>query len=181
MIQLAKTLSSKVEKGKRIVKALVSGKNDTRTAHQASPANMDSAPVEDDNLIGLYAFTGTRGEPVLIGYLNREAVVNPGEIKLYSLDSGASEQAYFYLKNDGIAELNGDGDFVTRFLEMEKAFNELKDDLNSLIDTYNTHTHPFTGVAPGSPGTTSKTPKTGTNSQADMADAKVEEVKTKAK
>jgi hypothetical protein len=35
--------------------------------------------------------------------------------------------------------------------------NELTDKLNALVNSFNSHTHPFVGVPPSSPGTTSAT------------------------
>jgi hypothetical protein len=178
MNNLAKIVSSKVQEGLRLVKSLVQGSNDSREAYLVQPFGEDSAPDENSGLIGLYAYTGHNGEPVLIGYVYGDSKVKSGEKRLFSTDGQGSEQMFIYFTQEAELHLGGDKDFVTRFNEMEKAFNELKDDLNALIDTFNKHTHPFTGLPPGTAGSTSKTPNTATNSQADMSDAKVEKVKT---
>lgn len=178
MNNLAKVISSKVQDGLRLIKAVIQGKDDTRDAYLAQGFGEDAAPDEDNGLIGVYAYTGHNGEPVLIGYINSNSKVKPGEKRLFSTDGSGSEQTFLYLLQNGEQHLGGNGDFVTRFLEMEKAFNEFKNDFNNFVSTYNTHKHPFTGAPPGSEAETKVTPTTGTPTQANMADAKVEKVKT---
>jgi len=181
MIELAKTLSSKIVEGLRLIKVIKSGKADTRQAYQSAPHGIESAPAESEEVVALYSYTEKRGEPVIVGYLNKRAVVNAGETKVYSTDADGEEQIAIKLTSDGKIQIAGDSDFAVRFTELEKGFNELKSDLNSLIQSYNAHTHPFTGLAPGTAGSTSKTPKTGSSSSAEISDAKVEDVQIKGK
>jgi len=181
MIELAKTLSSKIVEGLRLIKVIKSGKADTRQAYQSAPHGIESAPAESEEVVALYSYTEKRGEPVIVGYLNKRAVVNAGETKVYSTDAEGEEQIAIKLTADGKIKIAGDSDFAVRFTELEKGFKELKDDLNSFVKTYNSHTHPFTGAPPGGAATTSKTTQTGSSSSAEISDAKVEDVQIKGK
>lgn len=84
-----------------------------------------------------------------------------------------------FSKDEKIIVTLGDvsgGDFAVRFNELETAFDELKDDYNNFItNNYNLHTHDVAGVqAGGSTATAAVTNNTGTESQADISDAKIE-------
>lgn len=76
--------------------------------------------------------------------------------------------------NANLVELAEAGatDFAVAFTDMKAAFDQLKADLNSFINTiFNLHTHPAPGGATGVPATL------GTSSTADMSGAKVDKVK----
>jgi len=69
--------------------------------------------------------------------------------------------------------LNEGTDYAVKYEELKKAFDELKSDFNNFVNiTYNLHNHPT--AAPGAPSTPSVT---GTQSSADMQQAKVEKVR----
>lgn len=160
---------------RRIGKFLRFGNADSQTAIEASPHGIDGAPVKGK--MAVYARTSNYSKKVLIGYLNTNQISDPGELRLYSTDDQGVEQAYAWLRNDGNLELNGDQDFIVRFSQLESAFNTLKADLNTLISTYNAHTHVYSpGPSPAAP--TAPTTSTGTPSNADVSGAKVDNVKT---
>jgi len=169
MLNLVKTLSFVVENGRRVVKFLRYGKNDTRTAIQSAPAGIDAGPIK--NLVAVYARTEKKGNPVIIGYLNKNAISKPGELRFYSQDSDGNELVYLYLNENGIIELGGNTDFAVKYNELKTAFDQLKSDFNNLVTVYNSHIH----TAPSGP--TSTTPSTGTSSAADMTSSKVDNVK----
>jgi hypothetical protein len=110
---------------------------------------------------------------IIISSLNYKVALpaNPGETKVYSTDPDGVEKAGTIYRNDGSQEINGENDFAIRFSEMKAAFNELKQDLNDAISTYNSHTHP-TPSGPSSPPAQLQI-----SSTADMSDAKVDTVK----
>lgn len=135
---LVKVISSKIDKARRrVVKLLKSGKNDTRTAFAVQPFGYDGAPVKNDDLIGVYAYTGRRGDSVLIGYINRNSVAEAGEVRLYSTNAQAKEQAYLYFRKDGVCEVNGNSDNFVRFSDMKKAFDQFLSDFNAHTQTGN--------------------------------------------
>ena len=69
---------------------------------------------------------------------------------------------------------SGATDFAVAYTDLKTAFDQLKQDLNTLINLYNFHVH--SGVTTG-PGSTGTTPSVGTPSSADMTAAKVDKVK----
>ena len=173
-MNFVKVISSELDKVKRrIIKVLRFGRSDVRTSLEASPHGIDSVPVKD--LIAIYSETGQDGDTVIIGYLNKNRLAEVGENRLFSTDENGVLSTFIWLKNDGTMEVGGDTDFMVRFSELETGFNQLKSDLNSLISTFNTHVHP--GVTVGAASTlitvTLETP-----SNADISNAKIQEIKT---
>jgi len=75
------------------------------------------------------------------------------------------------VKTSGEIRLNGSNDYAVKYNELKSAFDQLKNDFNAFITTYNTHVHP----APG--GTTSPTTSLGSSSTADMSNAQVDSVR----
>lgn len=175
MIALSKIISSEFDSVKRrVVKVLRLGKSDVQTGKESMPFGIDSAPIKD--MVGVFMDTSEKGKPVLIGYFNKNQLAQPGETRLFSVDSNGTLKAYVWLKNDGKIYLNGDADNAVRFSKLEQGFNKLKEDLNNHIQKYNTFA---TAYAPGSPSTTGTPPTapTSTASTASISDAKIENIK----
>ena len=122
--------------------------------------------------------TSEIGNEVIIGYIHKSQISEPGEIRIFSTDDNGDDQISLHLKKDGTAEFGGDSDFMVRYSALETAFNELKSDFNSLVAKHNTHVHPFVGLAVGVPGFTTPTTTTETPSIADISGAKIDEIKT---
>lgn len=158
---------------RRVIKFLRLGKSDIQTAFLASPFGVDGVPLKD--WIAVYAPTGEKGKATIVGFLNKNQKAAAGEVRLYSVDSNGEEKFYTWLKANGTMELGGTADNAVRYSKLEEAFNELKQDFNTLVNTYNGHTH--TGVTPG-PGSTGTTPAAGSASSADISPAKINEIKT---
>lgn len=138
------------------------GKDDVIEIVDASNFGIDSNAPDGTPLISIRTQKGTYVIGALIGF--KEA--KDGEFHLFSTDeNGRSEKARLKLTNNGNIELNGNQYSATRFEELEKAFNQLKQD-------FNTHIH--TSGATGSPSTTPTIPST-----ANISNAKSENVKIK--
>lgn len=178
MLQIVKTISSRIKDGARLIKLLRFGLKDVQEVADAMPHGIDSHPYE--NLVAVYGATSEKGSPVVIGYLNKNAVADVGELRLYSTNGTGEEQMFIHLKNDGTAEFNGDADFLARFNELKSGFDQLKSDFNSLVTAYNTHIHVTTATvgASGTVGVISPTVSTGTPSSASIDSAKIDELKT---
>lgn len=162
--------------GQRLIKFLRLGRNDVREVTQAAPHGIDSHPTK--GLIAIYAPTGSNGTGSVIGYINPQALADVGELFLYSTDDQAAVQFRIKLRNNGTCEIGGDTDNMVRYSKLEDAFNELRDDFNTFVNSvYNVHVHP--GVTPGS-GSTAVTPTVGQASTADISPAKIDEIKTLA-
>jgi hypothetical protein len=159
--------------GRRLAKMIGFGTRDVRTALQIGPYGVDAHPIK--GMIALYAKTTQHGKDVIVGYLNRNAIAALGEHRIFSTDEDGQVKTYVHCKNDGVLELGGNEDFGVRFSKLQEAFNELKADHNDLVSKYNTHTHQ--GVTTGG-GTTGATLATDTASNANIAPAKIDTIKT---
>ena len=161
------TFFSKVKE--RVVKLLLFGRDDVRTAEEAMPYGVDSSPIK--GMIAVYAETSAKGDPVIIGYINKNQLALVGEHRIYSTDQNGVLKTFIWLKNDGTMLLGGSTKNLTRFQELEAGFNQLKSDFNAHVSKYNGHTH--TGsTGPIVPAGAS------TPSSADISGAKIDEIKT---
>lgn len=179
-MQLTKIISTEVDNiGRRVVKFIRFGLRDTRTAEQIGPYGIDSNPIKD--MIAVYANTESKGEPVIIGYLNKNALAAIGEFRVFSTDEGGTVKATIHLKNNGVTQMTGDSweiggsaKNLVKFQELETGFNQLKTDFNNLVAAYNAHTH--AGVTSGV-ATTAPPPAPAQSSTASVQNAKVEAIK----
>lgn len=171
MLSVTKVISTSLSAAKRLVKVLRLGKSDVQEITEVSPFGIDGNPLKD--MIAIYGETGVKGKNYIIGYINRNQIAEPGELRLYSLDAEKNEKTYIHLKKDATIEIFGDDDNMVRFSKLEIAFNQLKTDHNNLVVAFNIDATilatmlalPFTPQIP---------------STADIAPAKIKEIKTKA-
>lgn len=156
--------SSKDSLARRIIKFLRFGKNDVQTSFAVSPYGIDSHPIK--NMIALYAETGEKGKTVIVGYINKNAMAEAGEVRLFSTDNNGSEKIFIWLKNDGTAELGGSADNLARYKPIEQLVTNLNNFLNQQLPLI------ASGIATGggsySPGT----------ANFNISDAKINELKS---
>lgn len=158
MIKIVKIVSTSVDVLKRrVVKILRMGKSDIQTSFDVAPYGVDSNPIKD--MIAVHAETGEKGKTVIVGYINKNAIADVGELRLFSTDSLGVEKKYIWLKNDNTIEIGGNSDNMVRFSALEAAFNQLKSEFNA-------HVHASNGTPPTVPST------------ADVSGAKINEIKT---
>ena len=170
MINLIKVISSDFDDVKRrVVKLLRLGYSDVQTSDQANPHGIDSNPVKD--MIAVYAETAQKGETVIIGYLNKDQLAEPGETRIYSTDANGVFKTSIWLKADGTIEVGGNTKNLVRYQELEAAFNELTQNFNAFVEKYNAHTHSG-ATAPIIPAAIA------TQTTADISQSKIEEIKT---
>lgn len=173
-MNITKVISSTIDSfNRRVVKVLRFGKSDVQTAVEAGPFGVDSNPIKD--MEAIYMPSATKGKTVIVGYINKKQLAEPGEVRHYSTDDSGVEKFYTWLKKDGTMEIGGNTDNMVRFSELQTAFNQLKSDFNDLVIKFNTHVHP--GVTAGG-ASTLVTATPGTASAADISDAKIDEIKT---
>lgn len=175
MVTLVKTIATKLEDAYRHIKVQVMGKNDIQTPAEALPYGIDSNPVKD--LVAVYAASSVKGEPVILGYLQKNRLAEVGALRLYATDDAGAEQNYIYLRADGTIEFGGSADNMVRYSELERAFNELKEDYNNFLTAFNAHVHP-TPAGPSSPPTPVPGAIPASPSAADITPAKIDEIKT---
>lgn len=161
MIWTTTTLSTAADSlGRLIQKVRRLGKSDIQTAPVCAPYGIDSNAIAD--MIAVYADSSMKGDSVIIGYINKNALAEVGGLRLFSTNSAGAEQFYTYLTPNGNLELGGDQRHLARFEELETAFNELK-------AAYNGHTHLST--ATGTPTST-----TSAASSADISACKIDNI-----
>jgi len=99
MIAIVKTISTRIDKTYRLIKALVFGKTDAREAHECTDFGIDSNPIK--GMDAIYASTSVNGIPVIIGYLNKNQLAATGETRLFSTDANGGLKFNVWLQNDG--------------------------------------------------------------------------------
>ncbi len=135
-----------------------------QTAAVAAPYGIDSNPIKD--MVAIYSSTIQQGEPVIIGYINRNSIAEVGGLRMYSTNAGGQEQVYIYLRASGKIELAGNTDNVVRWIPLNAAEQQMVGLVNQNFATLATLL--------GSLGVTFvPTPVT-----IDISAAKVEEVQT---
>jgi len=177
MNRFVKIISTKADDiGRRLVKSLGWGKDDVQETKVASSFGDDSNPVE--NMVAVYSPTSDIGNPVIIGYINKNQIADIGEKRIFSTDSDGNVVFAIHLKNDGTAEIGGNSDFLVRFNELESGFNQIKSDLNDLVSAFNSHMHATAATGPPVPPTPIPSQIPATPSTASISGAKIEEIKT---
>lgn len=127
MISLAKFKSASIEGGKRIIKALTIG--GAATAKQVYPFGFDSQPLE--GVTAIYSSTSNMDEAVIIGYINKDQLAEPGGSRIYSLGSSGEVSGFLYARASGVLELNGSDYSAVRFQELKTQIDLLQTQINS--------------------------------------------------
>ena len=169
MIRLVKVISSAIASKARTIKFYWRGKSDVRNSEEFSPFGIDGNPLKD--MVAICAQTGQDGKTFVLGYVHKNHIAEPGELRLFSMDANGIEKTYQWFKKDGTIEILGDSDNMVRYSKLEKAFNDLKTDHNNLVAAFNIDAAmlasilglPFTPQVP---------------SVADITPAKINEIKT---
>lgn len=178
MIKISRHIKSTVNDIKRRVMQVIRyGNDDVIEIEQSGDFGIDSNPPKDTPLV----IGKTDRLYYVIGSINGFKKADYGETRVFSTDVDGKEiKAFIHLKNDEEIHISGDQYSAVRFQELEKAFNELKDDHNDLVQKWNTFT---TSYLPGSP-TTVGTPPTlagqnATPSTANISSAESKTIKLK--
>lgn len=153
-----------IEGGKRALKVFEFG---AKTGDVVTAFGDDSSPIKD--MIALYASTSETGDSVVIGYINKHQVSEPGEKRIFSLKENGDVSFSIHLKNNETCEIGGNTDNAVRYSVLETAFNELKSSFNAHITNYNAHQH-------AAPNGASPPTITSTASSADISGSKIEEI-----
>jgi len=126
MMTFSKIRSSIIESGFRILKVDQWG---VKTVNEVSSFGDDSHPIS--NMTALYADTSETGEPVIIGYINKNQLADVGEKRIYSLKEDGSISTFIWLKNDGKIELGGNNDNAIRYQKLDDSLQSQKTLINA--------------------------------------------------
>jgi hypothetical protein len=179
MVQFTKVISTAINDLLRYIKVQRFGLEDIQEPNESAPFGDDANPIK--GMTAIYAATSQRGESVIIGYINKNRLADTGEKRIFSTDSDGELSTYIWLKNDGTMEIGGSTKNLVRFQELETGFNQLRMDLNTLVTTFNSHTHlyiPPLVPAPITPIPTAPALPIGVASTANISGAKINEIKT---
>lgn len=133
MMYLVKIISSSVDDlARRLVKFYRLGLRDVQTSLTVAPYGDDSVPVKD--MIAVYSETSTKGNTVIIGYINKNQLAAVGERRLFSTDENGEQKAYVWLKNSGNLELNGKDYHAVRYEKLNSALQGQVDLINAQLD-----------------------------------------------
>ena len=147
-MNLVTVISSEANNLKQLlVKVLRFGKNDVQTPIQASPYGCDSKPIKD--MIAVYSPTGTDGNTVIIGYLNKNSLAGIGEYRTFSTDAQGVEKFYTWLKNDGTIEIGGNTNYAVKYNQLKIEYDKTKQYLTTLKTATGTLASVLDGIAPG--------------------------------
>ena len=123
MISFSKFKEFVIENGKRILKVEQFG---IKTADEVAPFGVDANPLKD--MVAIYSDKTNASESVILGYIDKNKIVDSGEIRLYSLDANKALKSFIWLKNDNSIEFNGNTYSMVRFEPLESGINA-KDNL----------------------------------------------------
>lgn len=175
MASFVKVISSEFDKIKRrVIKALRKGNGDIQTSDEVAPYGIDSNPIKD--MVAIYVETGMNGETAIVGYINKNQLAKPGEMRIYSTNSTGVLKAYVWLKDDGTILIGGDADNLMRFSKTKEVIDELKNDIASLKQAFSTWV-----VVPNDGGAALKAASAawaGTALNKNIDAAKINEIKT---
>lgn len=125
MLTFSKVNSTSIVEGFREIKVEEYG---VKTADLCEGFGIDSNPIA--GMTAIFSETSNDGDAIIVGYVDTRKIAAEGETRLFSLDSEGNEKAFVWLKNNGQLELNGKGDNVVRYSELEKMMSKLKSDIN---------------------------------------------------
>lgn len=149
MITLSKLDSAIIEGGKRILKVFEFG---VKTAKETSPFGIDSSPLK--GMTAVYGNTSNNGDTVILGYIQKNQLAEPGETRFFSLDADGNLKAFIWLKNDGDIQLNGDDYSSVRFQPLKDAIAQLDQKINTELTKIQTGITGVGGVYVPTPITT---------------------------
>lgn len=117
-------------------------------------------------MVAIYAETGTKGNEVIIGYINKNQIADVGEFRTFSTDADGAVKFYIHQKNDGTCLLGGDADNAVRYQKLDDGLQQFKNLITAELVKIQTG---ITGVGGAySPGTLT----------VDISQSKINEIKT---
>lgn len=125
-VKVISTAYNKIKQ--RLVKAYRYGKNDVVETEEMAPAGIDGNPIKD--MVAIYADTKSNSAPIIIGYIQKEQLAEPGELRIFSQNSSGQAQAYVWLKTNGNIEFNGNTNNLVKFTELNTGLQAYKTEVD---------------------------------------------------
>ena len=108
-----------IQEGYRIFKVMQYG---PKTVDECSPFGDDSNPLKDMDAV--FCETEVGGEPIIIGYIQKQRLAEPGEKRIYSLDEDGELSNYIWLKKDKIIEIGGSDDNLVAYKNLNQGLQD---------------------------------------------------------
>jgi hypothetical protein len=162
MISFSRVKENILEKGFRILKVIQFG---AKTADVVGPFGDDSAPLKD--MVAIYGDTSESGDKVILGYLNKNQISQPGEKRIFSLDSNGNLSFDIILRTDGTCEIGGNTHNAVKYIPLNAAIQSQVAAINAELSKIALG---LNAIVPGS--------YTVAPIQVDLTDSKNEKIKT---
>jgi hypothetical protein len=131
---LTKVISSLINNlSQRVITVIRSGKTDTVSAVEANAFGIDSNCPPGFSAV--YAPTSMNGDPVILGYVNKNQKAGVGEFRFYSTDNNGNEKVYIWLTAQGNVQFGGNADNVTRYAALNSVLQSYFTSLNTKLAT----------------------------------------------
>src|SRR5690606_28196520 len=111
--------TAKDKVGRLLVKIWRKYRSDVQERIQVSPHGIDSNPVKD--MVAIYGQTSSDGKAVIIGYMLKNQIAKPGELRMFSTNAQGSEQTFIYLTDNGQILMGGNVDNLVKFTGLNQA------------------------------------------------------------
>jgi diadenosine tetraphosphate (Ap4A) HIT family hydrolase len=126
-------IETKVKNFVREIKTKTAGL--VNNCQQMTPFGFESRPIKGETAVT----QRVKNIRTIFGYLQDAFEgLEEGESVMFSKEDNGDYQATIITRKDKTIEVNGTGDFLMRYNEMQREFNELNDKFNSHIQAYNT-------------------------------------------
>lgn len=131
-ISISKVVSSEIQDGERIVKN-ENYTNYSREARTFSPAGMDVAPLDGDQVLILEA--GPSSQTAQIGIVNKDVIAEKGEMRIYSRDSDGNVKASVHCKANGDIEIVSSGKIAidNQAEKLKVLFDDLMEEIKDIV------------------------------------------------
>lgn len=150
-----------IKAGKRILKVFEYG---AKTGDVISDFGDDSSPLKD--MIAIYGTTDESGDSIILGYINKNQIAQPGEKRIFSLKEDGSLSFSVHLRNNGTLEIGGNNDNAVRYNPLNSGLQSEKELINAELVKIQTAISSLGGLYAMAPVTL------------DISSAKIDEIKT---
>jgi hypothetical protein len=133
---LAKYVSGRIASGRRLIKAIITGKSNVQEINESAPYGLDSQAIKD--MVAVYAPTSTVENKVIIGYINKKQLATAGEFRTYSTDTNGTFKFNIWQRADGTC-LIGDSEIPAAFIENFVKWAALNTQLQAEVTAINSN------------------------------------------
>lgn len=176
MIKLIKVISTRFYQSYFMTKFLGMGKDDVQETKTATPYGFDSNPIKD--IIGIQVQTTVNGENVVIGFIGKNGITEPGESRMFSTDDNGNLKIDLHVKKDGTIHFGGENGNLVRYQELKQEYDKTKDVVDTILNILRGSPIPEPGNGANSALQSALSGALAGKSTGDISGAKIDELKT---